>query len=294
MPPILHAEYSPTEAVAAFDPPSPVEWYCDGEFAVLPRAVLCFITTGPRERDSQALIPSSVVWRPADTDLRLGKVSGPLPLPDDRESPVDRYPWIPRPVRDVYSADRKEQLREHHLFFRTPGDRTFVYAGPAHLGCLGDGRGGKAAGFTLATKLPRGLWLRLGGYPGWSVEVNHKLHLVDPDNIAAFDALLGKLTRKKFSHLTMTRYEEDSLTLHTGPDRGWLMYLRSPADSGLTARDPNCPDPDRELFFQCACGIDLETTLGRTLPRDQAAEVARELFLTGRLPADVPWAADRG
>jgi hypothetical protein len=117
----------------------------------------------------------------------------------------------------VYFADRRDLLREHHIFLRAPGDRTFAYAGPAHLGCLGDGRGGKAAGFTLAAKLPRDLWLRLGGYPGWSVEVNHQAHLVDAGDTAAFDALLAEPTRKKFSHLTMTRYEEDSLTLHTGP-----------------------------------------------------------------------------
>jgi hypothetical protein len=69
------------------------------------------------------------------------------------------------------------------------------------------------------------------------------------------------------------------------------MYLRSPADSGLTTRDAACPEPDREVFFPCACGIDLETSLDRTLSRDRAIGVAREFFRTGRLPGSVTWSA---
>jgi hypothetical protein len=41
------------------------------------------------------------------------------------------------------------------------------------------------------------------------------------------------LNRQEFAHLQMTRYEEDSLTIHTNARRGWLMYLRFPADNGL-------------------------------------------------------------
>src|SRR5262249_12795795 len=122
--------------------------------------------------------------------------------------------------------------------------------------------------FYLKSKLPRDHWVRFGGYPGWLIEVNHQTHRVEAGDTAGFARLLAQLPRRKFSHLCMTRYEEDSLTVHTNTRRGWLMYLRDPADSGLYIRDPQCDeDSEDEEVFECTCGIDLEFAASQTLPR---------------------------
>lgn len=85
------------------------------------------------------------------------------------------------------------------------------------------------------------------------------------------------------------RYEEDSLHLSLNPRRGLLMYLRDPRDSGLQVVDAQAADPNCEEFFECDCGIEIETTMARTLPRTQAVEVLRDYLRTGALPQTVRW-----
>jgi len=139
-------------------------------------------------------------------------------------------------------------------------------------------------------KLPREAWLRFGGYPGWSVEVNHKIHLVDKGDLASFERLVEELPRQEYSHLCMTRYEEDSLSVFTNLRRGWLMYLRYPSDSGVYTRDlAYSGDPKAEEVFRCTCGIGLEFPAGQTLPRELAVQAANEFFQTGELPRRVHW-----
>jgi Immunity protein Imm1 len=103
------------------------------------------------------------------------------------------------------------------------------------------------------------------------------------------------LPRKKYSHLSLRRYEEDSLTIHTNARRGWLMYLRFPADNGVYTHDVDyAGDPDVEEVFMCACGIDLEFAARKTLPRELALRAVREFFTTGELPRCVPWTGPEG
>lgn len=273
MPPALHAAYSPAEAVAAFGPGA-AEWFCDGQFAVLPAAVLGFFTAREFGPGATVHTPSAVEWRPGRQD----------------EAPGDDFPWLPAPVREVWAADRSRKVREHHLFLRCPGEDRYAYAGPAHLGAYGFAAGQTSASFTLNEKLPRDLWLMLGGYPGWLVAVNHQGHRVDAGDAARLDGLLAGLSARRSGHVSLTRYEGDELSLHTNRTRGWLMYLRHPADSGLYTRDTTyAGDPAAEQVFRCGCGIDLEYTTDRTLPRDQAVEVVRAFFAAGRLPDSVPW-----
>ena len=280
MGPILHHWYSPDEALAAFGAGQRPEASCDGQFLVLPSVVLCFVTVGSTSDESQVSSPSRVVWRPKP-----------------RTKPASEDDWLPEKVRDVWdrSGGQVRKLRDHYVFVRTRAQDRFFYAGDAHLGSYGsyrtdDGRWGFLADFSLGHKLPRDVWVELGGYPGWLVEVDHEFHRLDAGNLAAFERLLPQPGNQEFSHLCMTRYEEDSLTIHTNRERGWLMYLRFPADSGVYTRDwTYAGPPQSQEVFRCACGIDLEFPTDRTLPRKLAERAAVEFFQTGRLPGCVDW-----
>jgi hypothetical protein len=202
--------------------------------------------------------------------------------------------WLPETVREVWDRSRKpvRKVRDHHVFLRTPSDKRFFYVGPAHLGSYGSfGKyTGVSAHFSLNEKLPREVWLKFGGYPGWLVEVNHQSYRVASGDLVAFEQLVNQLPEQEFSHLCMTRYEEDSLTVHTNARRGWLMYLRYPSDGGLYTRDSTYSgEPEPEEVFRCVCGIGLEFPLSQTLPRELAMRSAIEFFQHGQLPKCVHW-----
>jgi hypothetical protein len=275
----LHQWYTADEAVAAFGGDADSQRSCDGQFVLLPEVVLCLVTLGKTTEESHIPCPSCFVWRPRRLDYE----------------PSDALPWLPEKVREVWDRSQKpiRKLREHHVFLRTPSDESFIYAGPAHLASYVSVPGNDvtevSADFSLNERLPREVWLKFGGYPGWLVEINHHRHHVDADDLATFERLANELPRQEFSHLCMTRYE-DSLTVHTNARRGWLMYLRYPADGGMYARDLEYRgDPQSEEVFECVCGIDLEFPAGQTLPRELAMRAAVEFFQTGQLPRCVHW-----
>ena len=282
MGPTLHNWYTASGAVASFGGNGTAEAFCGGQFVVLPSVVLCFVTTGQTFDESHVSAPSQVVWRP--------KLGTQRDHPDDND-------WLPEKVREVWdrSGPQVRKLRNHHVLVRTPDDDLFFYAGEAHLGSYGStrttsGEWGLAANLSLTNKLPRDVWLKMGGYPGWLIEVNHECHRVESGDALAFERLVGVLPRAEFSHLCMTRYEGDSLTVHTNARRGWLMYLRYPGDGGVYTRDLGYNGPkDAEEVFRCVCGIDLEFETAQTLPRDLAQQAAVEFFKTGQLPKCVHW-----
>jgi hypothetical protein len=276
----LHQWYTADEAVAAFGGDAASERSCDGQFVILPEAVLCLVTLGETTGEPHIPCPSCLVWRPRRLDYE----------------PSDALPWLPEKVREVYDRGQKpiKKLRQQHVFLRTPSDERFIYAGPAHLGSYVSVPGNDvtelSADFSLNERLPREAWLKFGGYPGWLVEINHQRYRVDADDLTTFERLVNELPRQEFSHLCMTRYEEDSLTVHTNARRGWLMYLRYPADGGIYARDLEYEgDPRSEEVFECVCGIDLEFPAEQTLPRELAMRAAVEFFQTGELPRCVHW-----
>lgn len=276
----LHNWYSAGDAVAAFGGGNLFESFYEGRFVVLPSAILCFVTVGQTIDEPHVPSPSQVVWRP-----NLGT------------QPASHDEWLPEKVREVWDRSGKpiRKIRDHYIFLRTPADDGYFYAGGAHLGSYGStrtrsGEWGLAANFSLDHKLPREVWLKLGGYAGWLVEVNHQCHRVDAHDLAAFERLVGELTSHEFSHLCMTRYEEDSLTAHTNATRGWLMYLRFPGDNGVYTRQLDYSGPlEAEEYFRCACGIELEFPAAQTLPRELAGQAAVEFFQTGQLPRCVHW-----
>ena len=100
--------------------------------------------------------------------------------------------------------------------------------------------------------------------------------------------LLDRVVAQPHGHLVLTRYEEDSLDLFTNQERGWLMYLREPGDSGLYVAAMN-DEGDSDEHFTCDCGIDLEFPRSRTLPLKKAADVVAAFFRSGTLPEFVSW-----
>lgn len=281
MEPTLHQSYTIDEAVAAFGSAGLAEFLCDDQFVILSTAVLCMATIGDPSTQAHVSSPSRVVWKPGRLDY----------------APFDECPWLPADAREVLGPDRK-RIKEHHVFVRLPGDETFFYAGKAHLGSYGAlGSGGlpseRNANFYLGEKLPREVWVRLGGYPGWLVEINHNSDRVDTGDFEAFRKLMAKMPGQEFSHLCMTRFEEDSLDVFTNAQRGWLMYRRDPVDCGLYTWDPAYTGtPDAREAFRCGCGIELDFRADQTLPRDLAMGVAQEFFTSGELPRGVDWRSE--
>jgi hypothetical protein len=281
MGPKLHDWYAAGDAIEAFGDTKGPESFCDGQFVVLPSVILCFVTVGQTIDEPHVPSPSGVVWRPKPGT-----------------KPSDDHKWLPEKVREVWDRKRAKKLRHHHLFLRTPAENDFFYAGEAHLGSYGSSRTksgdwGLAANFSLSEKLPRDVWLKLGGYPGWLVDVNHKCHEVAAGDVTTFERLAGELTQQEFSHLYMTRYEQDSLTVHTNAQRGWLMYQRDPDDGGVYSRDLDYSGPAGvDEVFRCVCGIDLEFAASQTLPREMAGRAAVEFFKTGQMPQCVHWESE--
>lgn len=274
----LHSRCTEEGAVAAFGSEAACEWYCCRQFAVLPFTVLCFATVGTRPGQSAMVSPSEVRWRPGNLNYH----------------PEERTPWLPKKVSDVWSRGSKgrRRIREHHMFLRTDAAEEYLYAGPAHLGSYGsDGESspiGVAVEFSLSSKLPRDVWLELGGYSGWKVEVNHETRFIDEGDTLAFDSMLCRLLEPEYSHVSMTRYEEDSLTLFMNSQRAWVMYHERAPSRELCAYDAGY-DVGGDEEFQCACGIKLEFPGGQTIARELATRAAVEFLRCGQLPAFIEW-----
>jgi hypothetical protein len=281
----LHASYSHDEIIAELNRDGIAEPYCDGQFLVQSNHVVCLFEIDPASNGSYLPTPRSINWRPKRLDY----------------APGNRFPWIPDIVTEVYdySGSEPRKIRDYHSFLRTPSDAKYLYAGTAELGSWGqfpDRRTGESvaeASFTLDAKLTRDLWIRFGGCPGWIVEVNHVSRPVAVGDVEAFRELTVAMLKEPYSHLSMTRYEEDTLHVHTNARRGWLMYLSEPADSGLYLRGSGRSGWfKRKERFRCGCGIDLEFPASQTVPREDALQLAEEFFRMGTLSQTVPWTTE--
>lgn len=274
----LHSTSSVEAAISEFG--GQAQMWCDGQFAVLPKVVLGFLTVGKSTLGSHMPSPSPVIWRPGRGDY----------------APSEKPSWFPAAVRNVFDRSRRTplRLRHHHILVRAPGAPDFVYAGEAHLGSFTEPRGNELekceASFTLDRKLPRDVWLRCGGYDGWLIETNHEQRVIAQGHPMGLEHALNQLSEQEYSHLSMTRYEEDSLNIYTNPHCAWLMYLRAPGDSGLYLDDPSRGAEDEH--FQCACGISLDFPASQTVSHSRAATIARHYFETGKLPDDVSWSPE--
>ena len=120
----LHDSFTREEAIAAFGDPATAQSYCDGQFVVFPKAVLCFATVGNPDSQPFLGLPTSFVWKPGRLDY----------------DPNDEIPWLPTPVRDVWGP-KQERFKEHHIFLRPAEEERFSWIGTAHLGSWGGPRG---------------------------------------------------------------------------------------------------------------------------------------------------------
>jgi hypothetical protein len=246
----IHKTVTRREALAALAGDAQVRVARGGEFVILPGTVIGFL----HPRTLTLCSPTTIEWKPG----------------------TDRHqtPWL-APARAP--SPKYYLLIEHETGFFSAGD--------AHLGCYS--MDGSMARFTLSARLPRDVWVRLGGYPHWLVTVNHSAHRIGDGDEQGLHLLLDQVVAQPNGHLSLTRYEEDSLDLFTNQERGWLMYLREPGDSGLyvAANDDDGPDE----LFTCDCGIDLEFPRSRTLPLRRAADLVAAFFRAGTLPESVSW-----
>lgn len=252
MPLAIHNIFARQEALAQLVADARPQVVREGEFVTAEGVAVAFLRSNALQFHS----PTTIEWRPGDNQAKP--------------------PWLLAPLKPPFP--------KYHLLIKQPPG--FFYAGDAHLGSFAND--GSTATFSLYKPLPRDIWVRFGGYPHWLVDLNHEAHRLSPDDGEALDALLRRVRTLPHGHLTVTRYEEDSLHLFTNARRGWLMYLREPADSGLYVAGLVDEDDENEQF-RCDCGIALEFPRSRTLPAHQAADVVAEFFRLGKLPDSVSW-----
>lgn len=275
----IHADRALEELGVGSDAPR----FFDGAFVVTPDAVLCFFTLGSARVESSR----RVVWKQPDHGGQ-SPVGGAPHVAGVRARLAEKWPSL---VVDVYdrSVRPPARIRQHRLFLRRSEHDPSVYVGPAHLASYGmDG----TATFELDEPLARPLWLRLGGYSGFNVELAHKSIVVADDDVLAFEAKLTELSRTDDAHLVVTRYEDDSLHVFTNRSRAFIMYLRDPADSGLYLEPGPNEFSDADETFHCDCGIALVYPARRTVSRDEAMAIARAFFRTRALPKDRRWTDD--
>jgi hypothetical protein len=266
--PTLHQRYTIADAIAAFEPAA-AEFLCGRQFIILDNAVLCMATVGDPATQPHVSSASRVVWK----SDRIG------------DMPRDQRWDLHDKITDAWVPNRQVR-KEHHVFLRLPAEKRFLYAGKAHLGSWS----AVEANFTLNQKLPREEWLRLGGYTGWLIDVDHRSDRVDKGDLATFRGLASETAGLEFSHLSMTRFEEDVLTVFTNARRAWLMYQLDPADCFYSGCDPDfAGDRQAEELFHCVCGIRMDCSADHAVPRDMAMRISEEFFSTGELPRTLRW-----
>jgi hypothetical protein len=265
----LYAEYSPPEALEGLCAGQQTTVLCDGQFVCGEAFVLCFFCATELAPGARLQTPSTLIWRPTETHVSRADFS-----------------WLPDSARRPRAPRQKSEF--HLLFVRRPSARTYTFFGPAHLGSYGVQAGAPTATFSLANRVPRPIWLELGGYSGWEVDVNHAVTHVDCGDQTGLRDLLAPLTQSEYGHVSLTRYEEDSLHLHTNRQRAWLMYLREPQDTGLYLASDVGREDEREEF-RCGCGISLDFPRRRTAPISDGLAIVATFFVSGQLPDRWQW-----
>jgi len=270
MTPELHQWLSKAAAVAAFQLDGSAELARDDQFVLTDTAVLCFATVTGTPNTTNVPMPSRVEW-----------------MCEYAMKPPDRF-------IDVYNRSVRPvlKLRTHHVFVRPDGRDDFMYAGPAHLGSYGGSNGTKwTASFSLNQKLPRELWLQLGGFPAWSIDCEHETYQLGPADAEPFERLLAGAWRQEFWHMSLTRYDEDELSIFTNGARAWVSHGSEPGLTDVVAQVPGeaIVDDDAMESFRCTCGIELEFPVIHTVPLEAGLVAVDNYFKTGELSETVHW-----
>ena len=197
----------------------------------------------------------------------------------------DQYGFLPVEVRE-----RGATRQGIELFFAPERWSEFIYLGRASVAGYGLSNAASLgkADLHLHRKLPRDVWLRVGGDEGWSLTIDdeERRGLSEDDVVELATAAVVKGT----GELWLSRYEEDSLTLLIEPTRTFVMYLAFPGDSGVSARDPAVTGSLDTAAFTLSNGQVDEFPYEGTVPTDNALSVVEHFVRTGELATSVAWA----
>lgn len=233
----LHQWYSFETIIDTFGEGGSLQILCDREFVVFPRAIVCCCTIHSGSL-SRFTTTSRFTWKPQQLDY----------------APIESIPWFPEAARETWTADRKKQLKEHHLFVKTSTDKQYYYVGPVHLSSYGRTGNEFSGVFTLAKHLIREAWLHFGGslaprqpfaalpiaehgsgHTSFHRKTLELLHIMPPPSLSATKAL-GQLERRHELHLPASVREWYSLTGTTDVMQE-ISLMHLPAD--ITEYDEN-------------------------------------------------------
>ena len=267
----LYRIYTPREAADLLAEGAAVQWLWGEQLALSPHAAALFAAVGPPEAASHFRSPSAFRFRPG----------APFQV-----EPAE-FGWMPAALAD--SARRGPRIE---LFVRDVGG--CCYVGPAKL-AMYTGAGNfrhQYADLELITRLPRELWVRCGGYPGWKVTVAHEDHLLEPGDEPELAALLERASEDADLHLSLTRYEDDRLTLLVNGELAYLSYQNVWGGEELSCNILYEVDTEEVAPFFCTCGIALDMPLCYVISREAGLAAAREFFRTGARPETIEWFED--
>ncbi|MBX3095258.1 MAG: hypothetical protein KF812_00185 [Fimbriimonadaceae bacterium] len=176
----------------------------------------------------------------------------------------------------------------HQVFVRVSGDQPYARLGRATVAGLGGFPGNVHVDFEFIQRLTLPQWEFLHGSEGWLITVNHRELNLPFGAKNEFLQNIASLFKRKKVHVAIGKLDGDSMQVFLSGDRGWVMFLRHEADTGLYIETDSSPT-DRTLSFECTCGIDLEIPLDKTVARHQAVELIQEYFRTGALPQTARW-----
>jgi hypothetical protein len=172
--------------------------------------------------------------------------------------------FVPAPLR-------REPRAELHLV-GTSTSGALAYLGPAHLASYG--RSGYAshgeASFHLLHRIPRELWLRLGGFPDIRLEGNGVRDNLEAAAVRA--AVADLLAAAATGELWLRRWTGEALTVLFEPERAFVMELSGIGDVGSVACDPLRSGERRPVAFTLSNGQVDEWPHEATVSRDQALD----------------------
>jgi hypothetical protein len=266
----LYTLYSRAAALEALgiEGAAPVAW--GGQLVIGASVLALFVTLGPAENASHFPRPEHFCYRP-DREYALT-------LPGEG--------WVPEAL-----ATHRRAGRELHLFVQEGEVGCYRSAGRLGLGMYSLPRDYRQqrAEFDLEPRLPRDLWVRYGGYPGWKLTLRHQERLLAAGDEAVLDACLREVRDVEDVHLSLTRYEGDGLQLLANESQAYLAYENEWGGEEVVINRDYPDDTEEVAAFSCSCGIGLEMPLCNVISRTQGLEAVREFFVTGAQPVSVEW-----
>jgi hypothetical protein len=191
--------------------------------------------------------------------------------------------FVPAPLRSEPGAEL------HLVGTATNGELT--YLGPAQLAAYG--RSGYEshgeAMFHLLGRLPREIWLRLGGFADVRVEASDVCENVEA--AAVRTAVAEVLAASATGELRLRRWTGAALTVLFEPERAFVMELSGRGDVGSVAFDPVRSGERRPVAFTLRNGQVDEWPVESTVSRDQALDVVAG-WAEGRRTESLLWTDD--